>query len=80
MIEEIHPTQLKYIINLKLTQFSQWKLSGGLVCDVGQLELAVIIGQFCLLYRQVFKKINKQARMQACMKVSGHGGNQVLAT
>ena len=50
------------------------------MCDVGQLELAVIIGQFCLLYRQVFKKINKQARMQACMKVSGHGGNQVLAT
>ena len=33
----------KYIINLKLTKYSQWKLSGRLVCDFGQLELFLIL-------------------------------------
>ena len=78
--EELYQTQSKYISNLKLSKYSQWKLSGWLVCDVGQVELAVIIGQFCLLCRQVYRKISKQARKQACMQVSGHGSNQVMAT
>ena len=29
----------KYIINFKLTKYSQWKLSGLLVCDLGCLEI-----------------------------------------
>ena len=31
----------KYIINLKLAKYSQWNLSGWLVCDLGWLELTV---------------------------------------
>ena len=44
------PSQLgKYIINLKLTMYNQWKSSGWLVYDFGRLELTVIAGQFGLL-------------------------------
>ena len=43
----------KYILNLKLAMYSRWKLSGWLVCNLGQLELTVIKGQFGLLCRQV---------------------------
>ena len=31
------PYKVKYILNLKLTQYNRWKLSVGLVCDLGQL-------------------------------------------
>ena len=51
----------KYIINLKLTMYSRWKLSGWLVCDLGRLELIVITGQFGLLCRQFNSKVSKQA-------------------
>ena len=55
----------KYIINLKLTKYSQWKLSGWLVYDLGQLELTVIAGQFGLLCREAYRKVSKQASMEA---------------
>ena len=51
----------KYIVNLKLTKYSQWKYSGWLVYDVGQLELTVITGQFGILCRQANRKVSKQA-------------------
>ena len=36
----------KYIINLKFTKYNNWwKLSGGIVWDLGQLELTVSKGQ-----------------------------------
>ena len=54
----------KYIINLKLTKYSRWKLSGWLVCDLGRFELTVSRGQFGHLCRQVFMKVSKQASMQ----------------
>ena len=44
---------------------SQWKSSGHLVCDLGRLELTVVTGQFGLLYRQVYRKVSKQACKQA---------------
>ena len=43
----------KYIMNLKLTKYSQWKSSGLLVYDLSWLELTVIAGQFGLLSREV---------------------------
>ena len=33
---------------------SQWKSSGHLECDLGQLELTVLTGQFSILHRQVY--------------------------
>ena len=55
----------KYIINLKLTKYSQWKSSGWLVNDLGRLELIVIAGQFGLLCREAYRKVSKQASMEA---------------
>ena len=55
----------KYIINLKLTKYSQWKSSGGLVYDLGRLDLIVITGQFGLLCREDYRKVSKQASMEA---------------
>ena len=55
----------KYIINLKLTKYSQWKSSGWLVYDLGRLELTVIAGQFGLLCREAYRKVSKQASMEA---------------
>ena len=60
----------KYIINLKLTKYNLWKLSGRLVCDLGRLELTVITGQFGLLRRQVHSKgtdMEKVASMQSLL-------------
>ena len=54
----------KNIINLKLTKYSQWKLSGWLVCDLGRFELTVSRGQFGRLCRHVYRKVSKQASMQ----------------
>ena len=44
----------KYILNLKLTKYSQWKLSGSgwIVCDLEPLKLTVITAQFGLICRQ----------------------------
>ena len=55
----------KYIINLKLTKYSRWKSSGWLVYDLGRLELTVIAGQFGLLCREAYRKLSKQASMEA---------------
>ena len=55
----------KYIINLKLTKYSRWKSSGWLVYDLGRLELIVIAGQFGLLCREAYRKVSKQASMEA---------------
>ena len=55
----------KYIINLILTKYSQWKSSRWLVYDLGQLELTVIAGQFGLLCREAYRKVSKQASMEA---------------
>ena len=55
----------KYIINLKLTMYSQWKSSGWLVYDLGRLELTVIAGQFGLLCREAYRKVSKKASMEA---------------
>ena len=55
----------KYIINLKLTMYSRWKSSGWLVNDLGQLELTVISGQFGLLCREAYRKVSKEASMEA---------------
>ena len=54
----------RYIMNLKLTKYSQWKLSGWLVCDLGRLELVVSRGQSGLLCRQVYRKTSKHASNQ----------------
>ena len=51
-------------MNLKLTKYSWWKLSGWLVCDLGRLELTVSRGQFGGLCRRVNKKVSKQVSMQ----------------
>ena len=59
----IHPC--KYIINLKLTTYSQWKSSGWLVYDLGRLELTVIAGQYGLLCREACRKVTKQVSMEA---------------
>ena len=60
------PSQLgKYMINLKLTMYNQWKSSGWLVFDFGRLELTVIAGQFGLLCREAYKKVSKQASTEA---------------
>ena len=60
------PSQLgKYIINLKLTMYSQWKSSGWLVYDFGRLGLTVIAGQFGLLCREPYRKISKQISTEA---------------
>ena len=63
----------KYIIKLKLTKYSRWKLSGCVVCDLWQLELTVSRGQFGRLCRQVYRKVSKQESMQVsklvCKKV-----------
>ena len=64
----------KYIINLKLTKYSQWKLSGWLLWDLGQLELTVSGGQFGRLCRHVYRKVSKQASMQ----VSGSSQDRTL--
>ena len=56
--------------------YSPWKLSAYQVCYLRQLELTVIIGQFALLFLQVYMKVSKQVSMQ----VGGHGSNQVMAT
>ena len=55
----------KYVINLKLSKYSRCKSSGWLVYDFGQLELTVIAGQFGLQYMEVFRKVSKQASMEA---------------
>ena len=55
----------KYIINLKLTKHSRWKSSGWLVYDLGWLKLTVIAGQFGLLCREAYRKVSKQASMEA---------------
>ena len=55
----------KYIINLKLTKYSRWKSSGWLVYNLGRLELTVIAGQFGLLCREAYRKVSKQASVEA---------------
>ena len=50
----------KYIMNLKLTKYSQWKSSGWLVYDLGRLELTVIAGQFGLLCREANRKVSNK--------------------
>ena len=56
----------KYIIlNLKLTKYSRWKSSGWLVYDLGWLELTVIAGQFGILCREAYRKVSKQASIEA---------------
>ena len=55
----------KYIINLKLTKYSRKKSSGWRVYDLGQLKLTVIPGQFGLLCREAYRKVSKQASMEA---------------
>ena len=55
----------KYIMNVKLTKYSRWKSSGWLVYDLGRLELIVISGQFGLLCREAYRKVSKQASMEA---------------
>ena len=57
----------KYIINLKLTKCSRWKLSGWLGRDLGRLELTVSRGQFGHFCRQV-RKVSKSK--QACKQAS----------
>ena len=59
------PDPCKYIKNVKLTKYSRCKISGWLVCDLRQLELTIITGKFGPFYRQVYRKVNKQASMQA---------------
>ena len=60
------PSQLgKYIINLKLTMYNQWKSSGWLVYDFCRLELTVIARQFGLLCREPYRKISKQISTEA---------------
>ena len=54
----------KYIINLKLSKYSRWKLSGWVFWDLGWLELTVSRGQFGSLCRQVYREVSKQASMQ----------------
>ena len=54
----------KYIINLKLTKYSRWILSGWLLWDLGQLELTVSRGMFSRLCRQVYRKVSKQASIK----------------
>ena len=53
------PNPGKYILNLKWTEGSQWKSSGHVVCDLVRLEVTVVTGQYCLLYRQVYRKVSK---------------------
>ena len=55
----------KYIMNFKLTKYNRWKSSGWLVYDLGRLELTVIAGQFGLLCREAYRKVSKQASMEA---------------
>ena len=57
--------QGRCIINLKLTKYSRWKSSGWLVYDLGRLEWMVIEGQFGLLCREAYRKVSKQASMEA---------------
>ena len=59
------PNPGKYFLNLKYTKCSQWISSEHLVFDLGRLELTVVTGQFGLLYRQVYRKVSKQASMKA---------------
>ena len=56
----------KFIINLKVTKYSRWKLGGWPVWDLERLELTVITGQFDLLCMQAYRKvkIRKHRRMQ----------------
>ena len=37
------------------------------MCDLGQLELTVITGQFGLVCRQLHMKVSKQASMQVTL-------------
>ena len=46
------------MMNLKLTKYSWWKLSGWLVCDLGRLERTGSTEQFGLLCRHVYRKIS----------------------
>ena len=46
-IGETHPTRAS--VSLKLTKYSQWKLSGWLVWGLGRLEWTVSRGQFGLV-------------------------------
>ena len=55
----------KYIINLKLSKYSWWKSSGWLVYDLSRLELTIFAGQFGLLCREAYRKVSKQASMEA---------------
>ena len=61
----------KYIINLKLTKFSQGRLGGVIVCDLKRLKLTAITRQFGLLFRQAYRKVavSKHASKQASMQV-----------
>ena len=61
----------KYIINLELTKYSQWKLGGWLVCHLERLELTAFTGQFGHICRQAYKKVteSKQASIQASKQV-----------
>ena len=67
-----------YIINLKLTKYSRWKLGGwpGPVCDLELLELTVITGQFDFLCRQAYRKVT--VREQRSMQVSGFSAMKCL--
>ena len=62
-IEETHPNRAS--ISLKLTMYSWQKSSGWLVYDLGRLEFTVIAGQFGLLCREAYRKVSKQASMEA---------------
>ena len=55
----------KYIINLNLSKYSRWKSSGWLVYDLGLLELTVIAEHFGLLCREAYRKVRKQASIEA---------------
>ena len=46
-------------------KYSRWKSSGWLVYDLGRLELTVIAGQFGHLCREAYRKISRQASMEA---------------
>ena len=46
-------------------KYSRWKSSGWQVYDLGQLELTVIAGQFGLLCGEAYRKVSKQASMEA---------------
>ena len=56
----------KYIINLKLTKYSRWKLSGWLVCDLGCLKLTVEDSLVAFIGRYIGKKVSMQVSKLVC--------------